>query len=107
MGRYADSATARQLIAEHRRALAHGTDQTVRDTAAVLAGALLGDALGAGLRLVRHAPTGLDPADQELYSAAISITSALWHIETGTDAGGALGCAASHLSAAQKAVRIR
>lgn len=104
MGRYCDSATVRALIGMHAEALDATANLLVRDTARTLTQALEhGDALSVALRLMRHAPIGLGVLDSELYAAAISLASALWHVETGEDAGAAIGAAIGHLHAAPDA----
>ena len=99
--RYCDAATTRELIGLHARAASKATDPVVIGAAAALRAALtVGGGLELGLRLQLQAPSGLDPFHRELYGAAISLASALWHVETGTPADQALDKALEHLNAA-------
>lgn len=99
--RYCDSASARALIGTHRHAATGSSVLEVAAEVRILRHTLAaGGALDACLQLQVLAPRDLTGPDGELYAAGISLAAALWHVETGTDAGPALGAARTHLAAA-------
>lgn len=99
--RYCDSATVRELLAEFGRVAAGAESPEVRATVGLLRAALRdGTALDACWALQQHRGDFPGLFDAELYHAAISLASALWHVETGTDAGPAIGKVFAHCHAA-------
>jgi hypothetical protein len=98
--RYCDSLAARELLAMLRQAASAADGTAVRDAIATVTAALHGGAPEACVALQTFAWAGLPRFDAELYGAAISLGSALWHVEQGTDATAALDAAQSYLHAA-------
>lgn len=98
--RYCDALTTRELLAMLRQASQAATSPAVPMAVTVLTGALHGGALQACQDLQDLADRHATGMDRELYGAAIALGSALWHVETGTDATPALDAALKHLRAA-------
>lgn len=104
--RYCDALATRELLGMVRDAAVAAPSPAVLAAVGVLTEALHhGQALRACLELQGLAPRDAAPFDRELCAAAISVGSALWHVETGTDATPALDAAQADLHKALDAHR--